>query len=133
MLDGEARQVVVDARRCVPLRLIPFDSVEHLTQTVQSVGTLPWYGRVGAYALHLDFDLEASLLANAEDVGQRPGGVDGSSAALVDGKWGGELVGMVLGKPSEAVAASMLLVGARGQDQPLLQLDAVSPQQTHGH
>ena len=88
---------------------------------------------MGTGAFYVNFNLEAALFADAENVGEGAGGLDGGAAALVDGERGGQLVGVVVGEPAEAVASAVLLVGAGGQDQAVPEGMLLRLMRPHGH
>ena len=133
ILDGEGGQVIEQAGGGVPLRFVLFDALDYLGQPVQSVGPLPGSRRVGAGPLDIYLDLQAALLAHAQDVGQRSRRLDGRAAALVDRQGRGQLFRMFLSHPAKPVPAAVLLIGAGDQYQAVLELNAVALEHAHGH
>ena len=133
VLYGEVGEVVEQGCRGIALRRVGLDSTEKPREPVHCVGALPWNGRVGADAPHLELHLQPPLLTDTQQVGQAARCVDGGAATLIDREGRGDLVGMVLGEPAEPVAAAMLLVGPGAEDEAVLQLDAVPLQQAHRH
>ena len=132
VLDGKDRQVLEQAGRGVPLRLVGLDAFDDLRQRVQGVGALPRRRRMSAGAPHVDLQLQAALLSHAQQVGKVSRRLDGIPATLVHRQRGRQLFGVVVGHPAEPIAAAVFLVGAGGQDQAVPERHVVPLENPHG-
>ena len=67
--------------------------------------------------LHRELSLQTTLLADAKDIRQSTSGCHRRATTLVNGVGRFDFSRVVLGEPSEAIPAAVLLVRAGGQHQ----------------
>ena len=87
---------------------------------------------MGAGATDFNLQLQATLFANSQQIGQVPRRLDGHATALVYGEGCRQLLWMVFSHPAKTIAAAMFLIGAGGQNQAVLERDVVPLENPHG-
>ena len=109
--------MIEEFERRVQVRFIALDRSQSICQRVAGVGSGPRNGCMRTDTLKPDVNLHTSLLACTKEIGEAAAGFDRCAAALVHGKLGLKRLRVVVGKPSESPAATVLFVGAAHESQ----------------